>query len=450
MKKLIFILTLALSQFSSAQSEESMLTFFSNEYDIAIFDSNDQQIGHSLDTAFFNNDTVNDTVYQITFRLSLSENYTIQIEELADSTIQYNLLQLPIGPFVLENGFVTSSTTSIFTNLTVEFVDVVDVLVEEPTIIPWQNGFPGGEGVAFEASAYYAIKSFGDYLGGLDRNILIIKKDDTSDFSLVSSIDDSSFVIQPYDIEDVEEFFVWYNLSDQDYELTVNNLNVSSIGWGVIKISGDSFEIIGDGLIEDTTTKLTSNISVFLNDNSEEEENLWDDNFPGTAGVSFDLDSFLHLINLAYEIINSDSTSMVLVLENTEQNITVTDASGTVLEPTPYGDNFLVYGVIKDNQQYTISVDENEILDIGWGLYLPITEEIVEDGVITSVGDVLNGRFTVSAALSLEEQTTPLEVYNTTYFNLLGKEVKTLDKGLYIKVMQTNKGQVAEKVYHLK
>jgi len=58
--------------------------------------------------------------------------------------------------------------------------------------------------------------------------------------------------------------------------------------------------------------------------------------------------------------------------------------------------------------------------------------------------------FTVSASLSLEEQTTPLEVYNTTYLNLLGEEVKTFDNGLYIKVMQTNKGQVAEKVYHLK
>ena len=55
--------------------------------------------------------------------------------------------------------------------------------------------------------------------------------------------------------------------------------------------------------------------------------------------------------------------------------------------------------------------------------------------------------FTISAVLSLEEQTTPLKVYNTTYFTLLGKKVKTLDKGLYIKVMQTNKGQVAEKIY---
>jgi len=55
--------------------------------------------------------------------------------------------------------------------------------------------------------------------------------------------------------------------------------------------------------------------------------------------------------------------------------------------------------------------------------------------------------FIISASLSIEENTKPLEVYNTTYFNLLGKEVKTLDQGLYIKVMQTNKGQIAEKVY---
>ena len=55
--------------------------------------------------------------------------------------------------------------------------------------------------------------------------------------------------------------------------------------------------------------------------------------------------------------------------------------------------------------------------------------------------------FTISASLSLEEQTTPIEVYNITYFNLLGKEVKTLDQVLYIKVMQTNNRKVSEKVY---
>jgi len=61
--------------------------------------------------------------------------------------------------------------------------------------------------------------------------------------------------------------------------------------------------------------------------------------------------------------------------------------------------------------------------------------------------ELLNGMFTISASLSLEEQTTPLEVYNITYFNLLGKEVKTLDQVLYIKVMQTNNRKVSEKIY---
>ena len=438
MKKFIFILTLALSQFSSAQSGVVLLTFHTNEIDIAMFDSNDQQIGHTIDE---------DGIY---FEVSLFENYTIQVEELADSIFSYTFFSLPIGFWsILDQGIISSSTTNIYSaNFTVEFVDDVDVyeIVEEPVIIPWQNGFPGEEGVPFDAETYFAIKSFGNFLGALDKNILIIKKDDVSDFSLVSTNDTSS-VIQSYNIEDVGDYFVWYILSDQDYELNVNYLSELSTGWGVINISGDSYEIIGEGLIENTTTTLTSNISVLSNDNGEEEENTWDDNFPGAPGVSFDMDSFTTEIQLVYELINFDSTNMVLVLENTEQNISVTNASGTVLEPTTFDEHFLVFGVIEDNQQYTILVDENENLDIGWGLYLPITAEVVADGVISEPSELLNGMFTISASLSLEEQTAPLEVYNTTYFNLLGKEIKTLENGLYIKVMQTNKGQIAEKIY---
>ena len=371
----------------------------------------------------FENKPNEDEIY---FEVSLSENYTIQIEELAGSTFRYAILSLPIGPWsVLKDGIISSSTTSIYNIFTVEFADDVDVyeIVEEPVIIPWQNGFPGEEGVPFDAEFYNAIKNFGNFLSALEQDILIIKKDDVSDFSLVTYPYDDPFVIQSYNIQDVEEYFVWYILPDQDYELNVNYLSELSTGWGVINISGDSHEIIGDGLIENTTTTLTSNISVFLNDNGEEEEDSWDDNFPGTSGVSFDMDSFAAEIHLIYEFINSDSTNMVLVVENTEQNISVTSASGAVLEPTTFDEHFLVFGVIEDNQQYTILVDENENLDIGWGLFLPVTEEIVVDGVITSEGDVLNGMFTVSTSLSLEEQTTPLEVYNTTYFNLLGKEI---------------------------
>ena len=61
--------------------------------------------------------------------------------------------------------------------------------------------------------------------------------------------------------------------------------------------------------------------------------------------------------------------------------------------------------------------------------------------------ELLNGMLSINSTLSIEENTKPLEVYNITYFNLLGKEVKTLDQVLYIKVMQTNNRKVSEKVY---
>ena len=61
--------------------------------------------------------------------------------------------------------------------------------------------------------------------------------------------------------------------------------------------------------------------------------------------------------------------------------------------------------------------------------------------------ELLNGMLSINSTLSIEENTQSLEVYNITYFNLLGKEVKTLDQVLYIKVMQTNNRKVSEKVY---
>jgi hypothetical protein len=60
--------------------------------------------------------------------------------------------------------------------------------------------------------------------------------------------------------------------------------------------------------------------------------------------------------------------------------------------------------------------------------------------------ELLNEMLSINSTLSIEENTKPLEVYNITYFNLLGKEVKTLDQVLYIKVMQTNNRKVSEKV----
>ena len=143
-----------------------------------------------------------------------------------------------------------------------------------------------------------------------------------------------------------------------------------------------------------------------------------------------------------------DTSQVVLILEQTGLDISITDSYGTEFVPTIM-DSFIVFSPFNLEDQYAIIVDQSEI-SLEW-LILLSDGSTVSEGEIGSLDSTINnGMFTISAALSLEEQTTPLEVYNTTYFNLLGKKVKTLDKGLYIKVMQTNKGQVAEKIYHSK
>jgi len=140
-----------------------------------------------------------------------------------------------------------------------------------------------------------------------------------------------------------------------------------------------------------------------------------------------------------------DTSQVVLILEQTGIDISITDTDGTEFVPTVM-DSFIIFSPFNLEDQYTIVVDQSEI-SLEWSILLSDGSTVSEGEIGSLDSTINNGMFTISAALSLEEQTTPLEVYNTTYFNLLGKEIKTLDQGLYIKVMQTNKGQVAEKVY---
>tara|TARA_B100000767_G_scaffold79818_1_gene76590 strand:+ start:142 stop:1560 length:1419 start_codon:yes stop_codon:yes gene_type:complete len=140
-----------------------------------------------------------------------------------------------------------------------------------------------------------------------------------------------------------------------------------------------------------------------------------------------------------------DTSQVVLILEQKGIDISITDSNGTEFVPTVM-DSFIVFSPFNLEDQYTIIVDQSEI-SLEW-LILLSDGSTISEGEISSIDSTINnGMFTIIASLSIEENTKPLEVYNTTYFNLLGKEVKTLDQGLYIKVMQTNKGQIAEKVY---
>ena len=172
----------------------------------------------------------------------------------------------------------------------------------------------------------------------------------------------------------------------------------------------------------------------------------WEDGFAGAENnEGFDSAIFDNMMSL-FVSMDMEEDEMVLILEQSDVLISIIDASGFEFTPTLI-DGYLVFGPFNIEDLYSIFMGDMNGNGIGWGLLRPSGAEVVADGVMSGPSELLNGMFTINSSLSLEENTTPLEVYNTTYFNLLGKEIKTLDKGLYIKVMQTNKGKVAEKVY---
>ena len=184
-------------------------------------------------------------------------------------------------------------------------------------------------------------------------------------------------------------------------------------------------------------------------DDSTDFDCPWEDGFPGDENnEGFDSVIFDNMMSL-FVSMDMEADEMVLILEQSDVLISIIDASGFEFIPTLV-DGYLVFGPFNIEDLYSIFMGDMNGNGIGWGLLRPSGAEVVADGVISEPSELLNGMFTISASLSIEEHTTPLEVYSTTYFNLLGKEIKTLDQGLYIKVMQTNKGQVAEKVYHQK
>ena len=184
-------------------------------------------------------------------------------------------------------------------------------------------------------------------------------------------------------------------------------------------------------------------------DDSTDFDCPWEDGFPGSENnEGFDPAIFDNMMSL-FVSMEMEDDEMVLILEQSDVLISIIDASGFEFTPTLI-DGYLVFGPFNIEGLYSIFTGDMDGNGIGWGLLRPSGAEVVADGVMSEPSELLNGMFTINSSLSLEENTAPLELYNITYFNLLGKEVKTLDNGLYIKVMQTNKGQVAEKVYHSK
>lgn len=181
-------------------------------------------------------------------------------------------------------------------------------------------------------------------------------------------------------------------------------------------------------------------------DDSTDVDCPWEDGFPGSSnGDGFNDEMFENMMDIFADVEMAED-DMILILEQTDVLISIISASGLEFTPTLI-DGYLVFGPFSIEDLYTILLGEMDGPGIGWGLLRPNGTQIIGDGVITASEQSLNAMFSVSPMLSIEENTAALEVYKTTYFTLLGTEVKTATNGMFIKVMQTNKGTISDKVY---
>ena len=137
--------------------------------------------------------------------------------------------------------------------------------------------------------------------------------------------------------------------------------------------------------------------------------------------------------------------SNCLDLNSTDVILSILDENGFEFTPTEI-DGYLVFGPFSLEDLYTIIMENMEGFEIGWGLFRPTSGDVVGEGIITSTNENISNMFNVSM-LSLHENKADLEVYKTTYYDLLGKEVKDATNGVFIKVMKTNKGEISDKVY---
>ena len=171
----------------------------------------------------------------------------------------------------------------------------------------------------------------------------------------------------------------------------------------------------------------------------------WEDGFPGDSdNEGFDENTFEDMMEIIEGFDMADD-ELVLILEQTDVILSILNENGLEFTPTEIN-GYLVFGPFSLENLYTIIMENMEGFEIGWGLFRPTSGDVVGEGIITSTNENISNMFNVSM-LSLHENETALEVYKTTYYDLLGKEDKDATNGVFIKVMKTNKGEISDKVY---
>ena len=154
------------------------------------------------------------------------------------------------------------------------------------------------------------------------------------------------------------------------------------------------------------------------------------------------------------DVISSISVTeneLVLVLEVNDLIVSVFDEFGFEFSPSIV-DGYMVFGPFDINELYNIIIENMDGHEILWGLFKPMASdlELFEEGVISSIDNNFGDIFNLNTMVSIDEVHQDLKVYNTQYYDLMGRKVINLSKGLYIEVQTTNIGEISIKRFILK
>ena len=150
-----------------------------------------------------------------------------------------------------------------------------------------------------------------------------------------------------------------------------------------------------------------------------------------------------------FDVISSISVTenqLVLVLEANDLIISVFDQFGFEFSPSLV-DGYMVFGPFDINELYNIIIENIDGLEVVWGLFKPMASdiELIEEGVVSAHDSNFGDIFNLNPMVSVGEIHHDLKVYNTQYYDVMGRKVFNPSSGLYIEVHSTNHGEISNK-----
>ena len=239
------------------------------------------------------------------------------------------------------------------------------------------------------------------------------------------------FLSQQYDCEEEEEW-------DDDIDALIEQLENDCASQNDLGESCGILEMIYSCMngSEDTCLYLEEIYEDFYFEEGEEE---WSWGEGENMGALFDVISSISVTE----------NQLVLVLEANDLIISVFDQFGFEFSPSLV-DGYMVFGPFDINELYNIIIENMDDLEVLWGLFKPMASdiELFEEGVISALDSDFGDIFNLNSMLSVDEIHHDIKVvYNTQYYDVMGRQVSKPSTGLYIEVQTTNLGQISTKKF---